>query len=260
MPRDFDINRIYEPPTAPTTAAGFAGGDSSRASVIPPRSPRRRRLLAGIILLLIVALLLALVLHVTGRLAVSSQSTATSTPAPVVLYQADWTHGLGAWTLPPDWHLVDGYMENDGNGTASLLVPYYVTAENYTIEADLTVQNVPSYRACHSYGIEGLNSGGEQFVGEVSCILTGAVNHAFSQAIVTHADSARDGLSTNDTAVTYSTRTYVIQVRRYNMEYCEGIISCLANVNSTTPLWPMHIAIEDIGVQLTLTRLVITTP
>ena len=75
MPRDFDINRIYVPPTAPSTAASNSG-DSSRVSVNPPRSPRRRRLLAGIILLLIVALLLALVLHVTGHLAVSSQTTA----------------------------------------------------------------------------------------------------------------------------------------------------------------------------------------
>lgn len=238
-------------------------GPSGDARPEGGRRLRTRILVVGLPLLIIVAIVLSLVLTITSRPSGNGRAAHSSpalTPTTKVLYQADWRGAATSWTLPAHWHLVDGHIENDGNGTEPLMVPYYVTSPTYTIEADLTVQKVPNYQACHSYGIQGLNDAGqEQFIGQVACLQPKSPGHGFSENIVTHADSDRDSIATNDTEVSYATRTFVTQVQHNNVGFCIGI-DCLSNLNSTTPLWPMHIAIVDIGVQLTLTRLVITSP
>ena len=69
-----------------------------------------------------------------------------------------------------------------------------------------------------------------------------------------------DGLSTNDYTVVFYTQTFSAQVQEgNNVDFCPGV-SCLANRNSTTPLSPLQIAIYDVGVRLTVSRVVITTP
>ena len=228
------------------------------------RRSRWRLPIAGGIVLVIVAVVLAFLLHVVpGKATPSRQAagTGTATPSPRVLYPADWSHSTDGWTLPSHWRLVNGHIENDGYGTEPLLIPYTVTVPNYSVAVDFTVEKVPNYTACHSYGIEGLSSGNtEQFLGSIECIRKLAVAyHGFSENYVTHADSPGDELSTNDYTVLFFTQTFSVQVQGKHVDFCPGV-SCLANVLSTTPLSPLQIAIYDIGVQMSISRIVITTP
>jgi hypothetical protein len=212
-------------------------------------------------MLLIVAIILGFLLHAASTGSPTTRA-ATATPVPKVLYSADWSHGDAGWTLPAHWSLVKGQIENDGYGTAPLVIPYEVTQPNYTIAVDFTVTSIPAYRACHSYGIEGLSSGNTlQFLGDVNCItkLTAAY-HAFSETYVAHADSPADQLSTNDYTVQFYTQTFTVQVQRNdNVDFCPAN-DCLANRNSTTPLSPLQIAIYCVAVRLAVSRIVITTP
>jgi hypothetical protein len=63
-----------------------------------------------------------------------------------------------------------------------------------------------------------------------------------------------------DFTVLFSTQTFSVQVQgNNNVDFCPGI-ACLANVVSTTPLSPLHIAIYDVGVQMSISRIVISRP
>jgi hypothetical protein len=241
----------------------------SQGKVPPDTQPVRARRsrwhlpISGGIVLVIVALVLAFLLQVVpGQSTTSRQAASTATPSPRVLYTADWSHGTEGWTLPSHWRLVNGHLENDGYGTEPLLIPYQVTVPNYSVAVDFTVEKVPNYAACHSYGIEGLSSGNTlQFLGSIACIRKLAVAyHAFSENYVAHADSTGDEMSTNDYTVLFFTQTFSVQVQgNNNVDFCPGI-ACLSNVVSTTPLSPLHIAIYDIGVQMSVSRIVISSP
>jgi hypothetical protein len=221
--------------------------------------------IAGGIVLVVLAVVLAFLLNVVpGKSTPAKQaaSTSTATPIPRVLYSADWSHGTDGWALPSHWRLVHGHMQNDGYGTEPLLIPYRVTMPNYSVAVDFTVEKVPNYSACHSYGIAGYSNGNTlQFLGSIACIRKLAVAyHAFSENYVTHADSVADEMSTQDFTVLFSTQTFSVQVQgNNNVDFCPGV-ACLANVASTTPLSPLHIAIYDIGVQMSISRIVISSP
>jgi hypothetical protein len=244
--------------------------DDSQGNVPPDTQPVRARrprwrlpIAGGIVLLVIVAVILAFLLQVVpGKSTSPRQAASTATPSPKVLYMADWSHGTVGWTMPSHWRLVNGHLENDGYGTEPLLIPYQVTVPNYSVAVDFTVEKVPNYAACHSYGIEGLSSGNTlQFLGSIACIRKLAVAyHAFSENYVAHADSANDQLSTNDNPVLFFTQTFSVQDHGINnLHFCPGV-ACLANRTSTTPLSPLHIAIYDIGVQMSISRIVISSP
>jgi hypothetical protein len=219
---------------------------------------------AGLIVLLVVAIILVLVARgaLSSGGAAGTQSSPTSTPVPVVLYQADWVHHPDAWTLPPHWHLVGGHIENDGYGTQPLIVPYYVTSPNYSIQADFTVVNIPNNtKVVPAYGIVGEDGAGTlQFIGQICCIYptgpSGPGEHGFSDIEVAHSAVAVDE---QDFAIYHSTLTFAVLVQDHQLNFCPGV-SCLNGLTSDTPLWPMHLVIRDVGVQLTLTRLVITSP
>jgi hypothetical protein len=226
-------------------------------------SPWSLPIASGIVLVVLAVVLAFLLNIVPGQSTPSRQAegTSTATPIPRVLYTADWSHGTDGWTLPSHWRLVKGHIENDGYGTEPLVIPYQVTVPNYSVAVDFTVEKVPNYAACHSYGIEGLSSGNTlQFLSSIACIrkLTVAY-HAFSQNYVAHADSPGDQMSTNDFTVLFYTQTFSVQVQGNSVDFCPGI-TCLANVVSTTPLSPLHIAIYDIGVQMSISRIVISSP
>jgi hypothetical protein len=247
----------------------------SQGNDVPPdtqpvcarRSSPWRLPIAGGSVLVIVAVVLALLAFlqlVPGNSTPSRQakSTSTATPIPRVLYTADWSHGTNGWTLPSHWRLVKGHIESDGYGTEPLLIPYQVTVPNYSVAVDFTVEKVPDYAACHSYGIAGYSSGNSlQFLGSIACIRKLAVAyHAFSENYVTHADSVGDEMSTQDFTVLFYTQTFSLQVQgNNNVDFCPGV-ACLANVVSTTPLSPLHIAIYDVGVQMSVSRIVIYSP
>jgi hypothetical protein len=217
--------------------------------------------IAGGIVLVILAVVFALPQIIPGQSTSSRQAESTATPIPRVLYTADWSHGTGGWSLPSHWRLVKGHIENDGYGTEPLLIPYQVTVPNYSVTVDFTVEKVPSIPACHSYGIEGLSGGNTlQFLGSIACIRKLAVAyHGFSQNYVAHADSVGDQMSTQDFTVLFYTQTFSVQVQGDNVDFCPGI-SCLANVNSATPLSPLHIAIYDVNVQMSVSRIIISSP
>jgi hypothetical protein len=221
--------------------------------------------IAGVVLV-IVAVVFAVLVHVVpGNSTPSRQATGTSTatPSPRILYTADWSHGSDGWTLPSHWRLANGHIENDGYGTDSLLIPYQVTVPNYSIAVDFTVEKITNLATSHGYGIEGFSTGNTlQFLSSIASITKlpqGPAYHGFSQNYVAHADSEGDQMSTNDFTVLFYTQTFSVQVQGNSVGFCPGV-SCLANVNSTTPLSPLQIAIYDLGVQLSISRIVITSP
>ena len=218
--------------------------------------------IAGVIVLVVVAIAVAFPLNVVpGQSTPSRQAADTATPIPRVLYTADWSHGTDGWTLPSHWHLVKGRIENDGYGTESLVIPYQVTVPNYSVTVDFTVEKITSVPACHTYGIGGYSSGNTlQFLSSIACIRKLAVAyHAFSQNYVAHADSVGSQMSTQDFTVQFYTQTFSVQVQGNNVDFCPGV-ACLANVNSTTPLSPLQIEIYDVDVQMSISRIVITSP
>src|SRR5690242_2875842 len=84
----------------------------------------------------------------------TSTIAATPTPsaAPKVVFQADWSHGVGTWQLPPHWSIEHGALVTDGMTQENLPVPYTVSAKNYRIVmtarmADVTFKT-PS---CNNY-------------------------------------------------------------------------------------------------------------
>jgi hypothetical protein len=244
--------------------------DSESQGNVPPNTqPVRARgsspwslPIAGGIVLVVLAVALAFLLNVVpGTSTPSRQAASTATPRPRVLYTADWSHGTDGWTLPSHWHLVNGHIENDGFGTELLLIPYRVTVPNYSVTVDFTVEKIPSIAACHSYGIGGYGTGNTvQFLSTIACItkLTVAY-HGFSQNYVAHAESVGDQMSTQDFTVQFYTQTFSVQVQGNNLGFCPGV-ACLSNVNSTTPLSPINIGIYDVNVQMSISRIVISSP
>ena len=66
-------------------------------------------------------------------------------------------------------------------------------------------------------------------------------------------------MSIQDYTVQFYTQTFTVQVQDKELAFCTGV-DCLGDVNSTTPLWPLQIGIYDDGVQLSISRIVITSP
>ncbi len=239
--------------------ASEAGAEKT-ATTAPTRRPRRPLLLVGGILALVIVILLTLLLHAVLQPTHPATASATATPVPKVVYQTDFSQGVSGWTLPPHWTYASGQVQNDGYGAAPLTIPYDMTQQNYTVSVDFTVAKIPNYLACHTYGIEGFDTGGNlQWAGQISCIRQGVANAGFSEALVAHADTTRDSLTTEDYTVSHDTLTFTVQVRDKNLAFCPGP-SCLPNVNSTAPLWPVHLVIEDVGVQLTVSKVIVTIP
>jgi hypothetical protein len=70
---------------------------------------------------------------------VSVQPTATSLPAGIVLYQADWSKGLSQWQAGSGWNVVQGQLEVTANDLSQIIIPYRPTIHNYAIEVRLEV-------------------------------------------------------------------------------------------------------------------------
>src|SRR5690348_195340 len=99
---------------------------------------------------------------------------ATPTPpaTPTVVFQADWSHGAGAWKLPPHWSIQDGALVTDGLTQEYLPVPYTVTAKNYRIVMTARMVDVTfKTTSCNNYfGIVAQDTAGSQlFAAEAAC-------------------------------------------------------------------------------------------
>jgi len=75
-----------------------------------------------------------------------SSPTPTSLPAGIVLYQANWSHGLAGSPGTHGWKVVQGQLESDASGSATFTIPYQPTVTDYAIEFRLQiVRSVPPY-------------------------------------------------------------------------------------------------------------------
>ena len=70
---------------------------------------------------------------------VKTLPTPTTLPAGMVLYQADWSHGLASLQGTQGWKVVRGQLETYASDPAVLVIPYKPTVINYAIEIRLQV-------------------------------------------------------------------------------------------------------------------------
>jgi hypothetical protein len=107
------------------------------------RSPRAVRLARPALVLTAVVLLMALpACAPTGSVPPKATATATATSAPVVLYQANWSHGLGDWQATPGWTVVDGALQSDTGQDRAITIPYQPATPNYTVEYQIQILNI----------------------------------------------------------------------------------------------------------------------
>ena len=128
-----------------------------RSQLVPAQPPFLRSVSVSLVFL-IGLLLFSLVACSTGTpsTTVPSQTTTpsvghasptpTSLPAGIVLYQADWSHGLGGWPGAHGWKVMQGQLESDTSGSASFTIPYQLQVSDYAIEFRLqVVRSLPPY-------------------------------------------------------------------------------------------------------------------
>jgi hypothetical protein len=265
-----DVRR--EPP-------GEAGGHQSPDE--PDQAPRGRRRIT-----IALGALLALAVIVVGYATLGpplipagggagSHTTATATATlgpPRVLYQADWSHSAGDWSLTDHWQVRDGALVNDGQGTAALPVPFTITVPNYTITWKVRVVEVMPAVGGSKFGMVGLSQAGDDrplFKAELTCTRPGASCIGFSALGTQGADPNNtfnnSGAERNTSFTSYdfvsgsSLRTYRIVVQGKGMDLCIET-TCLDSVTSVKPLAPMQLALTNLYVQVAITSLVITTP
>ena len=65
--------------------------------------------------------------------------TPTMPPAGIVLYQANWSHGLPRWQNLHGWKVVQGQLETDTGGPATFTLPYISTIANYALEIRIQI-------------------------------------------------------------------------------------------------------------------------
>ena len=70
--------------------------------------------------------------------AITSGAAGSTAPPGTVLYQADWSGGLGGWSGGPDWRTANGMLVNDGARERSIiLAPYRPETPDYAVEAEI---------------------------------------------------------------------------------------------------------------------------
>ncbi len=79
--------------------------------------------------------------------------TPTPLPAGIVLYQADWSHGLVGWQGTQGWKVVQGQLETDSSGSATFTIPYRPPVSNYAIEIRLQIVQLLSQIGGSSFAI-----------------------------------------------------------------------------------------------------------
>ena len=79
----------------------------------------------------------------TGPFAATTTPTATATPTPVVLYAADWSHGLAGWQASAGWTVVNGALQSDEGDNRSVTVPFQPAVSDYAVEFQLQIVDIP---------------------------------------------------------------------------------------------------------------------
>jgi Domain of Unknown Function (DUF1080) len=78
----------------------------------------------------------------TGTAVRHSSPTPTPLPAGIVLYQADWSHGLAGWPGSQGWKVVQGQLESDSSGSATFTIPYRLSVTDYAVEVHIQIVRV----------------------------------------------------------------------------------------------------------------------
>jgi Domain of Unknown Function (DUF1080) len=116
------------------------------SSLTPPLKQRPVHLAS-----LVCFMLVSLVACSTGPSTTSTQTptsipatrqaspTPTPWPAGIVLYQANWSHGLSGWQGTRGWKVVQGQLETVASGPSVLTIPYQLPVSDYAIEARIQV-------------------------------------------------------------------------------------------------------------------------
>ncbi len=178
----------------------------------------------------------------------------TATPAPKLLYQADWSHGANGWTLPPHWHIKNGQLVNDGGGHEPINIPYAVTVPNYALEVELQVQGIPTnVSGCPGYfGFVGQDSAGKQlFSGDANCLVANPALHAWAELGTTNVYPG--GFIASDYVVGYSTKVYRIEVHGRAIKYASGTYS-VGSLVAPYALSPVQLSIVNTEVQMVISR------
>lgn len=144
----------------------FSAYGTTSPPILPP-TPQRRSGLFMIILLVLLILVSGVVFELfrvyspqkvfflsdaaqpVATIHVTHPPTSLVTPTPgsgTLLYQADWSQGLGGWTGATGWKTSGGMLVNDGKDAPSgpagptILAPYQLSAAgNFAIEARIQV-------------------------------------------------------------------------------------------------------------------------
>ena len=183
---------------------------------------------------------------------------ATPTPpaTPRVVFQADWSHGAGAWKLPPHWSIQDGALVTDGLTQENLPVPYTVTAENYRIVMMARVVDVTfKTTSCNNFfGILAQDTTGSRlFAAEAACF--GPLPY--------HGDSrltAADGTGKVwELIIGSNARTYRVDVYGNQAVYYPGGAGSIGGITNTTLNSPAQLFIEASQVKLVITSFAIMT-
>ena len=61
-------------------------------------------------------------------------ATAQPTPAPRLVYQADWSHGLSDWMATPGWTVSGGVLVSDTGSDRQITSPFRPTTPDYAVE------------------------------------------------------------------------------------------------------------------------------
>lgn len=73
----------------------------------------------------------------------------TATSAPRVLYQADWSKGLGDWQATAGWTVQQGGLQSDTGEDRTVTIPFQPTTSNYAIEYTMQVIDPQQGGACN---------------------------------------------------------------------------------------------------------------
>jgi len=192
----------------------------------------------------------------TPALTPTVAATPTSPATPTVVFQADWSHGAGAWKLPPHWSVQGGALVTDGFTQENLSVPYTVTAKNYRIVMTARMVDVTfKTTSCNNYfGIVAQNTAGSRlFAAEAACF--GPLPY--------HGDShliAADGTGNVwELIIGSNARTYRVDVYGNQAVYYPGGAGSIGGITNAEPNSPAQFFIEASQVKLVITSFAIMT-
>lgn len=194
-----------------------------------------------------------------GSASTVRKPAATATPSPTatpqVLYQANWTDGASAWTLTPGWSITPAGLANNGQGAASVVIPYTPTVANYTVVITMAVNTVVWTDCGSTFGLEGRT--------EADAIVYDAIInsicpnlHGFASVYSSNSDG---GFVTYDYTTGRSVRTYTINVNGPLVSYYYST-AFLGTVRCDKPTQPNKLTLVNAGVSTIISKIVITTP